>query len=68
MAADGPFRFSRHPLNVATPVIRWLNPRMTTNLVAFNLVCTAHFLCGSLREERNLGAAYEDHRASAIPS
>ena len=58
MATGGPFQFTRHPLNVATPVILWLNPRMTTNLVAFNLVATAHFLYGSLREERHLGAAY----------
>ena len=71
MATGGPFRFSRHPLNVATPVILWLNPRMTTNLVAFNLVCTAHFIYGSLREEVHLagayGAPYRDYQASGVP-
>ncbi len=71
MATGGPFRFSRHPLNVATPVILWLNPRMTTNLLAFNLVGTAHFLYGSLREERHLGAAYgapyEAYQRSGVP-
>ena len=71
MATGGPFRFSRHPLNVATPVILWLNPRMTTNLVAFNLVCTAHFILGSLREESHLdaayGADYTAYQASGVP-
>ncbi len=67
METGGPFRLSRHPLNVASPVVLWLNPRMTTNLVAFNLVATAHFLHGSLREERHLGAAYTDYQESGVP-
>ena len=44
---------------------------MTTNLVAFNLVATAHFLYGSLREERHLnqayGAAYTEYQRSGVP-
>ena len=71
MATGGPFRISRHPLNLATPVILWLNPRMTTNLLAFNLVATAHFVYGSLREEIHLGGAYgtayEDYLQSGVP-
>ena len=71
MHDGGPFRYTRHPLNLATPVILWLNPRMTANLVAFNLVATAHFLYGSLREERHLDEAYGDayraYQASGVP-
>ncbi len=71
METSGPFQHTRHPLNVATPIILWLNPRMTTNLAAFNLVCTAHFIYGSLREEAHLRSAYGDaygaYQSSGVP-
>ena len=71
MMTGGPFRITRHPLNLATPVILWLNPRMTANLAAFNLVATAHFLYGSLREERHLteayGTAYTAYQEGGVP-
>jgi protein-S-isoprenylcysteine O-methyltransferase Ste14 len=33
-------------------------PRMTVNLLAFNLVTTAYLLAGSLHEEHRLRATY----------
>ena len=56
MRADGPFRITRHPLNLATPVVLWLNPTMTTNLATLSAVSTAYFLLGSIREEVRLRA------------
>ena len=54
----GPFRYSRHPLNLAPLIILWLNPRQTTNLVAYNTVSTIYLVLGSLHEESRLRAAY----------
>ncbi|MBV9033891.1 MAG: hypothetical protein JO182_05305 [Acidobacteriaceae bacterium] len=54
----GPFRFSRHPLNLVPLIILWLNPRQTTNLIAYNTVSTIYLLIGSLHEEVRLRAAY----------
>ena len=71
MHVAGPFRQSRHPLNLACPVVLWLNPRMTTNLATFNAICTAHFFFGSAREEIHLrnahGAAYRAYQRSGVP-
>jgi hypothetical protein len=60
MNATGPFAWSRHPLNFAPVPVLWLNPRMTTNLLAFNVAATAYFVVGSLHEEARLRAAYGD--------
>ena len=60
MYVDGPFRWSRHPLNFAPIPIFWLNPTMTTRLMAFTLVSTAYFFFGSLHEEHRLAQAYGD--------
>jgi len=54
----GPFRFSRHPLNLAPALILWLNPRQTTNLAAYNLLSTVYLIIGSWHEELRLRAAY----------
>jgi hypothetical protein len=54
----GPFRLSRHPLNFAPLVILWSNPRMTANLLAYNLLSTAYLLAGSWHEAVRLRAAY----------
>jgi protein-S-isoprenylcysteine O-methyltransferase Ste14 len=56
----GPFRYNRHPLNLAPLIILWLNPRQTTNLVAYNAVSTIYLILGSLHEESRLRAAYGD--------
>ena len=69
--ATGPFRFARHPLNLAAPAVLWLNPRMTANLLAFNAAATAYFVLGSLREEARLraayGPAYAAYQHSGVP-
>lgn len=54
----GPFRLSRHPLNLAPAIILWLNPRQTTNLAAYNAVGTIYLIVGSWHEELRLRAAY----------
>lgn len=71
MRATGPFAWSRHPLNFSPVPIFWLNPRMTTNLLAYNLAATVYFLVGSLHEETRLrasyGEAYRRYQESGVP-
>ena len=71
MDAAGPFMHTRHPLNFYAMALFWLSPRMTTNLLAFNLAATAYFVVGSRHEEANLLAAYdevyEEYRRSGVP-
>jgi hypothetical protein len=71
MRVRGPFRLTRHPLNVAPLPIMWFFPRMTTNLLAFNLVSTVYLVLGSVLEENRLlaryGQAYAEYRASGVP-
>ncbi len=56
----GPFQFSRHPLNLVPLIVLWLNPRQTTNLLAYNLVSAIYLVIGSRHEELRLRAAYGD--------
>jgi len=62
MLATGPFAYTRHPLNWFLIPLLWLHPRMTTRLLAFNLVVTAYAVLGSMHVESHLvetyGAAY----------
>ena len=71
MKARGPFCITRHPLNVAPLPIIWFFPRMTTNLLAFNLVSTGYLVLGSALEEKRLleryGSAYAEYRLSGVP-
>jgi protein-S-isoprenylcysteine O-methyltransferase Ste14 len=71
MRAVGPFRHSRHPLNLAPLSVFWLQPRMTANLLAFNLAATAYLVLGSRHEEQRLRAAYgrpyEEYLRSGVP-
>ncbi len=69
--AAGPFAWSRHPLNFAPLPVLWLWPRMTTNLLAFNVAATVYLVVGSLHEEARLreafGDEYDAYRDSGVP-
>ena len=71
LQTDGPFRWSRHPLNFAPLPILWFHPRMTTTLLAFNVVTLLYMPIGSYFEEQRLharyGSIYEDYRHSQVP-
>jgi protein-S-isoprenylcysteine O-methyltransferase Ste14 len=71
MRVRGPFRLSRHPLNLAPLPIMWFNPRISTNLLAYNLVSTAYLVLGSVLEEHRLaakyGEPYREYQASEVP-
>jgi protein-S-isoprenylcysteine O-methyltransferase Ste14 len=58
MDARGPFRRSRHPLNVAPIPLLWLQPVMTRNRLLATVLATAYFVIGSRHEEHRLGLAY----------
>lgn len=60
LSTGGPFRWSRHPLNLAPIAVFWLTPHLTTRRLAFNAVATAYFVLGSVHEERRLRALYGD--------
>lgn len=70
MKITGPFRFSRHPLNFSMIPIIWLMPRMTVNLVSFNVITTVYLIVGSLHEEKRFvetyGQAYVDYQRSKV--
>lgn len=69
--AAGPFAWSRHPLNFAPLPIFWLWPRMTSNLLAFNIAATIYLVVGSLHEEARLreafGDGYDAYLNSGVP-
>ncbi|HEV2130775.1 MAG TPA: hypothetical protein VGR27_06720 [Longimicrobiaceae bacterium] len=71
LSTGGPFRWSRHPLNLAPLPVFWLTPHLTTRRLAFNLVATAYLVLGSLHEERRLrslyGSDYETYQRSGVP-
>lgn len=71
MRVEGPFRLTRHPLNLAPLPILWFNPRISTNLLAYNLVSTIYLVVGSRNEERRLsmryGQAYREYQGSDVP-
>jgi methanethiol S-methyltransferase len=64
MRAAGPFAWSRHPLNFVPVPIFWLWPRMTTNLLAFNVATTMYLVIGSWHEEARLRQAYGERYIS----
>jgi len=67
----GPFRLSRHPLNLSPLPAFWLAPVMTTRRLAFNLVGTLYLVLGSIHEEQRLlrvyGAEYRAYQRSRVP-
>jgi methanethiol S-methyltransferase len=66
LVTDGLYRWVRHPIYTASLVFLWLSPRMSVNLLAFNLGATLYFITGAIFEERKLlavfGRAYADYR------
>ena len=60
MRTTGPLGYTRHPLNWSLLLVFWLNPRMTTRLLAFNLVMTAYLFLGSLHAESHMLRFYGD--------
>jgi hypothetical protein len=58
MAAEGPLAVTRHPLNWLLALVFWLQPRMTSRLLAFNLVMTAYVVAGSVAAEAHTLTAY----------
>jgi len=71
LTTAGPFRLSRHPLNLAPLPVFWLTPHLTTRRLAFNVAATTYLVLGSLHEEERLlalyGAEYEAYRRSGVP-
>ena len=67
----GPFAWSRHPLNFAPLPVFWLWPRMSTNLLTFNIAATLYLIIGSLHEEARLeetaGDDYREYQHSGVP-
>ena len=60
MRMTGPLGYTRHPLNWSLLLIFWLNPRMTTRLLAFNVVMTAYLFLGSVHAEAHMLRFYGD--------
>lgn len=58
LRVKGPFRLSRHPLNLAPLPVLWLQPIMTTRWLGVAAASTVYLVTGSLHEERRLEAAY----------
>lgn len=58
MRATGPFRFTRHPLNLAPLPLFLLQPTMTTRWAAFTAVSALYLVAGSVHEEKRLAEAY----------
>lgn len=66
LVVTGLYRWVRHPLYTAGLVFIWLVPRMTLNMLAFNLGATVYIILGAILEERKLlrefGEAYDSYR------
>lgn len=71
MHVTGPFRFSRHPLNVAPFVIFGLQPTMTSRFLGFTATSAVYLVLGSVHEEQRLkaayGAPYQRYTGSDVP-
>jgi hypothetical protein len=71
MSVVGPFRISRHPLNLAPLGIFFFFPRMTVNRALLAVLSTLYLVIGSLHEEQRLHAAYgnpyERYQQSHVP-
>jgi protein-S-isoprenylcysteine O-methyltransferase Ste14 len=63
----GPYRWVRHPLYLASLLLIWSAPDLTSDRLLFNVMWSAYVLVGLQLEERDLiavyGQAYEVYRA-----
>ena len=59
--ADGPFRWSRHPLEWAPMLLLFSTPHLKTNWLAFNVLGTIYSLFGALHEEKRLERASKNY-------
>jgi protein-S-isoprenylcysteine O-methyltransferase Ste14 len=66
LVVGGLYRWVRHPLYTAGLLFIWLTPRMSVNLIAFNIAITAYIWIGASFEERKLirefGEPYLEYR------
>jgi methanethiol S-methyltransferase len=60
---DGPFKNSRHPLNLAPLGVFWLQPKMTSNWLLFCVLSTLYALLGSAHEEARFVKASPEYKA-----
>lgn len=61
----GPFRWTRHPLNLAPLGVFWFQPKMTSNWATFCALISLYNVAGSYHEEKRLAKAspeFEDYR------
>ena len=74
LITTGLFRYLRHPIYTFTILFLWFSPRMTWNLLAFNIGITLYLIIGSHFEEQKLHrqfgeeyARYASHTPRFIP-
>jgi methanethiol S-methyltransferase len=70
LVTDGFYCHIRNPLFFFAAFFLWLSPRMTENLLAFNILATVYFYLGARHEERSLREEfkeqYQEYR-NAVP-
>jgi methanethiol S-methyltransferase len=60
LLVTGPYRYSRHPVNLAAFGIVWLHPRMSVNWLTIAIVASVYAIVGSFHEESRLLRIYGD--------
>jgi len=56
----GPYHLVRHPLYILFILMFWSYPILTLDRLLFNVLCTTGMVIGTVLEERDLVAAFED--------
>ena len=71
MEVVGPFRFTRHPLNLAPIGVFAFFPHMTVNRAVLAILSLIYLMLGSVHEEARLraryGEAYRTYQGSGVP-